>query len=79
MLARLRKLILEADPNMTEEWKWDTPVWFHKGNCCCRSAFKDLQWVRPQIVQKLLVKERASSIREHALMRILIPSTTSNC
>ena len=30
MLARLRKLILEAAPDITEEWKWDTAVWSHK-------------------------------------------------
>ena len=41
MLARLRKLILEADPAMTEEWKWDTPVWTHNGNVVAAGAFKD--------------------------------------
>lgn len=41
LLARLRKLILEADPDMTEEWKWDTPVWTHKGNVVAAGAFKD--------------------------------------
>jgi hypothetical protein len=30
-LARMRALILEADPEMTEEWKWDNPVWSHYG------------------------------------------------
>ncbi len=30
-LARMRALILEADPEMTEEWKWETPVWSHFG------------------------------------------------
>jgi len=30
-LARMRTLILEADPEMTEEWKWDNPVWSHDG------------------------------------------------
>ena len=31
-LARMRALILEADPEMTEEWKWmGTPVWSHYG------------------------------------------------
>src|SRR2546425_1255626 len=31
-LARMRALILEADPEMTEEWKWmGTPVWSHHG------------------------------------------------
>ena len=41
MLARLRQLILEADPAMVEEWKWDTPVWFRKGNVVAIGAFKD--------------------------------------
>jgi hypothetical protein len=40
-IARLRKLILEADPNLTEEWKWDTPVWSHKGNVVAAGVFKD--------------------------------------
>src|SRR5262245_38033660 len=40
-LARLRKLILEADPEIAEEWKWDTPVWSHKGNVVAVGAFKD--------------------------------------
>jgi hypothetical protein len=41
-MARLRKLILEADPNLTEEWKWDTPVFAHKGNVVALGAFKDV-------------------------------------
>lgn len=41
MIARLRKLILEAAPELTEEWKWDTPVWSHKGNVVAVGAFKD--------------------------------------
>ena len=40
MLARLRKLILEADPDITEEWKWDTAVWSHQGLVCSAGAFK---------------------------------------
>jgi len=40
-LARLRKLILEAAPGITEEWKWGTPVWSHKGNVVAVGAFKD--------------------------------------
>jgi len=41
MLARLRKLVLSADPNLTEEWKWDTPVWSYKGNVVAGGVFKD--------------------------------------
>jgi len=39
-LARMRKLILAADPGMTEEWKWmGTPVWSHNGNVCTGEAY----------------------------------------
>ena len=41
MIARLRKLITEAEPNLVEEWKWDTPVWSHKGNVVAAGVFKD--------------------------------------
>jgi len=41
MLARLRKLILDAPPDLTEEWKWDTPVWSYKGNVVAGGVFKD--------------------------------------
>ena len=41
MIARLRKLILDAAPNLTEEWKWDTPVWSYKGNVVAAGVFKD--------------------------------------
>jgi len=40
MVVRLRKLILEADPGITEEWKWDTAVWSHQGLVCSVGAFK---------------------------------------
>ena len=41
LLARLRKVILDAAPELSEEWKWDTPVWSHKGNVVAGGAFKD--------------------------------------
>lgn len=41
MIARLRKLILDAAPELTEEWKWDTPVWSYKGNVVAAGVFKD--------------------------------------
>ena len=40
-LARLRKLVLESAPELTEEWKWDTPVWAYKGNVVAGGVFKD--------------------------------------
>ena len=39
-LARMRGLILEADPGMTEEWKWmGTPVWSHDGIVCTGETY----------------------------------------
>jgi hypothetical protein len=35
----MRALILEADPEMTEEWKWGTPVWTHDGIVCTGEAY----------------------------------------
>ncbi len=40
MLARLRALIKEADPDVTEEWKWENPVWSHNGLICTGEAYK---------------------------------------
>ena len=41
MLARLRKVILEADSDLTEGWKWNTAVWTRGGLVCAAGAFKD--------------------------------------
>ena len=41
-LARMRALILEADPEMTEEWKWAVPVWSHDGIVCTGEAYKNV-------------------------------------
>jgi hypothetical protein len=39
-LARMRALILEADPAMVEEWKWrGTPVWSHDGIVCTGETY----------------------------------------
>lgn len=41
MLARLRALIKEADPEVTEEWKWrGVPVWEHDGIICTGETYK---------------------------------------
>lgn len=41
ILARLRVLVLEAAPELTEEWKWGTPVWTKNGLVCAAGLFKD--------------------------------------
>jgi len=38
-LARMRALILEADPEITEEWKWGVPVWSRHGIVCTGEAY----------------------------------------
>jgi hypothetical protein len=40
MLARLRKLIRQADPKVVEDWKWNIPVWFHDGMICTGETYK---------------------------------------
>ena len=40
MLSRLRALIKEADPEVAEEWKWETPVWSHNGLICTGETYK---------------------------------------
>lgn len=41
MIARLRKLVLEAAPELNEDWKWNSPVWGLKGNVLSAGVFKD--------------------------------------
>jgi hypothetical protein len=42
MLADLRKIILVADPEIIEEWKWmGSPCWSHDGLICVANAHKD--------------------------------------
>jgi hypothetical protein len=41
MLALFRDVVLGADPGVTEDWKWNTPVWSHDGMVCAAAAFKD--------------------------------------
>ena len=42
MLANLRKLIHDADPEIIEEWKWmGSPCWSHDGLICVGNGHKD--------------------------------------
>ena len=42
-LARMRKLIKEADPEVVEEWKWmGTPVWSHDGIVCTGESYRSV-------------------------------------
>jgi hypothetical protein len=46
-LSRVRKVILAADPEIVEEWKWQkatspgVPVWSHAGGICTGEVYKN--------------------------------------
>ena len=41
-LARVRKLIKQAEPDVVEEWKWrGVPVWSHAGIICTGETYKN--------------------------------------
>lgn len=48
VLARVRALIHDADPEVVEEWKWEkpssggTPVWSHDGIICTGESYKQV-------------------------------------
>jgi hypothetical protein len=47
-LAKVARLIKEADPEVVEEWKWvkptnpGTPVWSHNGGICTGETYKSV-------------------------------------
>ncbi|HEX4771159.1 MAG TPA: DUF1801 domain-containing protein [Bryobacteraceae bacterium] len=42
-LAKVRRIIHEADPEIIEEWKWrGVPVWSHKGIVCTGETYKNV-------------------------------------
>ncbi len=47
MLAKVREIMHEADPEIVEEWKWvkptspGTPVWSHGGIVCTGETYKN--------------------------------------
>ena len=40
VLARVRRIIKQADPEVVEEWKWGVPVWSHTGIICTGETYK---------------------------------------
>jgi hypothetical protein len=40
LLAEVRRLVRQADPDVVEEWKWQVPVWSHDGILCTGEAYK---------------------------------------
>ncbi len=42
MLARIRGVIKEAEPDVVEEWKWrGVPTWYHDGMICTGETYKE--------------------------------------
>jgi hypothetical protein len=42
LLARIRAVIKQAEPEVVEEWKWrGVPVWYHNGMICTGETYKD--------------------------------------
>jgi hypothetical protein len=43
MLSKLRSLVKQADPDVTEEWKWrGVPTWYHDGMICTGETYKSV-------------------------------------
>jgi hypothetical protein len=41
MLARIRRVIKEAEPDVVEEWKWrGVPTWYREGMICTGETYK---------------------------------------
>ncbi len=41
LLARIRRVIKEAEPDVVEEWKWrGVPTWYHGGMICTGETYK---------------------------------------
>jgi hypothetical protein len=43
VLARIRTLMKQVDPDVVEEWKWrGTPCWYHDGLICTGETYKNV-------------------------------------
>ncbi|HEX6943573.1 MAG TPA: DUF1801 domain-containing protein [Gemmatimonadaceae bacterium] len=57
-LARMRKLIKDADPDVVEEWKWmGTPIWSHDGIICTGESYK--QYIKLTFAKGASLKDPA--------------------
>jgi hypothetical protein len=58
MLAKVRKIIHDADPAIIEEWKWmGTPIFSHDGIVCTGEAYKKV--VKMTFAKGAALKDRS--------------------
>ena len=73
MLGQVRSLIKQADPEITEEWKWvkpsnpGTPVWSHDGIVCTGESYKD--HVKLTFAKGALIKDPAGLFTQMGTQR----------
>lgn len=41
IISRVRRITHEIEPDIVEEWKWNSPVWSYNGMVCSPGAFKN--------------------------------------
>jgi hypothetical protein len=59
MLAKVREIVHEADPEILEEWKWmGTPVWSHGGIVCTGETYKNV--VKMTFAKGAALRDRSS-------------------
>ena len=58
-LQRVREIIMAADPEIVEEWKWETPVWSHDGIVCTGETYKKI--VKMTFAKGASLKDRKST------------------
>src|SRR5688572_19371495 len=67
-LARIRKIIKQADPEVIEEWKWGVPVWSHAGIICTGETYK--------VVVKMTFAKGASLADPSGLFNVSLDGNT---
>jgi hypothetical protein len=66
MLAKVRSLVHEADPDIVEEWKWrGTPVWSHGGIVCTGETYKSV--VKLTFAKGAALEDQASGLFNSSL------------
>jgi hypothetical protein len=66
LLAEVRALILEVNPEIVEEWKWrGVPVWSHNGIVCTGETYKSV--VKLTFAKGAALEDQASGLFNSSL------------